>query len=1589
MSSRINTHTSLFPTAYEHVGIVCWDIPMGFKWVNEKTKALKQENPNFVVTLFTLKSTSGVLEDVQDIDQIICLSANPVEAEFQLAELRAEHEWKGWEYFSSSQKKINPKRILLGQLGSYGDCLYATSVAAQIKRDYPESHLTWAIGSIYVDAITNNPFVDEVWEVPISNPQDMPRVWADFTKDVEKKQLKETFDEVFLTQINPGNFKNYDGTVRSSIFRGYPKPITIPVHPVVRLLSEEVVRAQKFVQEHRLFEEEFVIIFEWESRSQQSFVDEQYAVSVAKTITEKIPHAVVILAGKTRLPYVADRVIDGSVLSVRELAEITHWSHLLLGVSSGISWMATSTWAKNIPKVQLLRASTSMYASMAYDARNFGLPADTILEIQDCRSSYVSEIVQSIYCQGFQEARRRYHVEIPIDFTFYLEVIEEGLIRHSQWNEVLESIKHTLTRFGANWQIRDFLHKRVCAGLQKEWASMTLQRQSTIMGHLKDLHIEWSPFATGAPSPISKTTIKQSPGIDHSGTQPTPFYKVTAIVSIFRAERFMQGILDDLLRQTLGPELEIVIIDAASDENERSIIEQYQMQNENIQYVRTGTRVGIYEAWNLGANLARGQYITNANADDRHRPDAFEKMVEILEGNPSVALVYANVAVTENENEVLETATVSGEFRWPDFDPQLLFQVCYIGPQPMWRKELHKRYGYFDPTLKSAGDYEFWLRICRHERFVHLSEILGLYLLSSSGMEHGNQSLSHRESEISRNRYWPSEWGIRPSPMGSFFVKNHDISEPKTMLRNDALVSIIMPTCNRPHMLLLALDSILKQTYENWEVIIVNDGGEDVGSLLSTIDVEGRFVYVRLPKKHERSYARNVGITLAKGKYIAYLDDDDKFLPDHLETLVTCLENSNYETAYTDSYRVFHEKMNGRYVEKRRDVPYSYEFCRDRLLQENFIPILCVMHLRSCFDRIGMFDESLNTHEDWDLWIRMSEGSPFHHINKVTAEFSWRMDGSSTTSSRQDDFVATKARIHDRYGIPSSGRLENVSSLQEWDTSSLEVKAKTFDCSIIIPVFNKVELTQQCLTHLAEVTDTPSYEVIVVDNCSSDGTAEFLASLSGDIQVITNNENRGFAKACNQGARAAKGKHLVFLNNDTIPRAGWLSALVEEIELHESVGVVGSKLLYPDDTIQHAGVVISRLYRTPYHLFQGVSGSFPAVNTRREFQAVTAACMLVRKETFESVSGFDEGFVNGFEDVDLCLKTRQIGKKVIYQPKSCLYHLESQTPGRKDHDRENAKRFIARWEHQWLDDEDLVADQSGCFIRQEAFEGKIRSQLISKQTMAPPAAWQRVVDLQQLLLGRTCQSLVEMTDSQKIGNLLVPVESWPNDIGILEWVGRVCESLHCEQEAVQFWQKLLAIADHPKARLGLARAMLKNGNLDESQKHLDEWKRKFPQREDGWTLQGILFMQREKFFEAKEAFDQSLAFDGVNIKAQVGLGMACLGLEQPAEAWEQFERVLSVDPDNVRAIRCLIQAGTALQQWDILERHLTRFVERNPADCDIRFALAGVQCRTGQVEKANEHLTWLRLIQPEYEGLNDLEAMLGCSQSKGSLVATT
>jgi glycosyltransferase involved in cell wall biosynthesis len=231
-------------------------------------------------------------------------------------------------------------------------------------------------------------------------------------------------------------------------------------------------------------------------------------------------------------------------------------------------------------------------------------------------------------------------------------------------------------------------------------------------------------------------------------------------------------------------------------------------------------------------------------------------------------------------------------------------------------------------------------------------------------------------------------------------------------------VSVIVPTHNRPHLLARAVRSILAQTFQDFEIIVVNDGGQPVEPALRDLDGDGRIHFVSAGRTRGLPGARNLGLRIARGRYVAYLDDDDLFYPEHLETLVATLSAGPCKVAYTDAERLHVKAVGDDLVTVKKDVPYSVDFDRNLLLERNITPVLCVMHERACLTEVGVFDESMGVLEDWELWLRMSARFPFQHVPKVTCGFSWRSDGTGMTNERQELFDVLFTRVRNRYGDP-------------------------------------------------------------------------------------------------------------------------------------------------------------------------------------------------------------------------------------------------------------------------------------------------------------------------------------------------------------------------------------------------------------------------------------------------------------------------------------------------------------------------------------------------------------------------------------------
>jgi hypothetical protein len=347
-------------------------------------------------------------------------------------------------------------RILLGQLGANGDCLYATILARQLRQDHPGGHITWAISSQCIGLLRNNPDVDEVWEVPVSGWDDHAMAWRIFEREALRRYQRREFDLILLSQIWPSHFENYDGTIRPSILRSYGRPITVPIENVICLTDEEIENVNRFVKETDLLDCEHRILFECSSKSGQSFVTPDFAQAVADRIHDALGSATIIFS--THLPMtIRDRRSRyAGNLSLRESAFLTHHCSLFVGCGSGGSVAASSTASKPLPMVQLLSSSTSVFASFAHDFEYFGITDRQIIEITNEKPQYAADCIVSLCQEGFATARERFGERLPLNFHHYVSQIELCLLRDHRYIDAARSLMITARRYGWAKELIDF-----------------------------------------------------------------------------------------------------------------------------------------------------------------------------------------------------------------------------------------------------------------------------------------------------------------------------------------------------------------------------------------------------------------------------------------------------------------------------------------------------------------------------------------------------------------------------------------------------------------------------------------------------------------------------------------------------------------------------------------------------------------------------------------------------------------------------------------------------------------------------------------------------------------------------------------------------------------------------------------------------------------------------------------------------------------------------------------------------------------------------------------------------------------------------
>ncbi len=505
------------------------------------------------------------------------------------------------------------------------------------------------------------------------------------------------------------------------------------------------------------------------------------------------------------------------------------------------------------------------------------------------------------------------------------------------------------------------------------------------------------------------------------------------------------------------------------------------------------------------------------------------------------------------------------------------------------------------------------------------------------------------------------------------------------------LISVLMPVHDPdPRVLEAAIRSVRGQLYPAWELCIADDASTDprIPRLIARHAAEEpRIRTVRRPENGHIARATNDALSLAGGAYAAFLDHDDLLSENALfETARAVRADPELALIYSDEDKV---DRRGRRFEPHFKSGYD----RELLWAQNYVNHLCVVRT-DALRRLGGLRPGFEGSQDHDLLLRLTEGldaSRVRHIPKVL--YHWRAAAGSGTFSDRALARAEEARLRALTEIAARKGARAERGPEGFNRLVRPLPAPPPLVSVIIPTRDRAELLGVVLDGLFARTDYPALEVIVVDNGSTEpATRDLFARHAGDprLRVLPAPGPFNFSELSNRGAAAARGTILLFLNNDIeVLEPGWLTELVA-IASDPEIGAVGAKLLYPDGTIQHGGIVLG-IGGIAGHSHLGLPGSAPGYFARmvlsQEVSAVTGACLAMRAAVFSEVRGFDAAHLAvAFNDVDLCLKIRAAGYRIVWTPHARLVHHESKSRGAEDTPEKRA-RFEAesrvmreRWE---------------------------------------------------------------------------------------------------------------------------------------------------------------------------------------------------------------------------------------------------------------------------------------------------------------------
>ena len=538
---------------------------------------------------------------------------------------------------------------------------------------------------------------------------------------------------------------------------------------------------------------------------------------------------------------------------------------------------------------------------------------------------------------------------------------------------------------------------------------------------------------------------------------------------------------------------------------------------------------------------------------------------------------------------------------------------------------------------------------------------------------------------------------IKDKNYAAWYEKNKVSEEELAIQRNKEfpympLFSILVPVYNTPIPYLREmLDSVRNQTYQKWQLCIANASPDNEEMQRVLADYSAKDVRVRFCNlKENLGIAENTNraFAMAKGEFMGLLDHDDLLAPNALYEIVNALQDHPQADAlYTDEDKVTTD------LDEHFQPHLKPDFNLDLLRSNNYICHFFVVR-RSIVEKTGGFRKEFDGAQDYDFIFRCTENArEVLHVPEIL--YHWRTHKASTAdnpASKMYAFEAGKRAIEAH--LERTGTKGTVSHTQDLGFYRVKYPVQGEPLvSVIIPNKDEKETLQTCLESLKKNTSYQNFEIIIIENNSTtEEIFKYYKELSRDQQIhlLRWGKEFNYSAINNFGVAHARGEYLLFLNNDVKSiEPDWMEEMLGVCQRPE-VGGVGAKLIYPDNTIQHAGCVIG-MGGIAGHMFVDMpadrTGYLHKASLLQDMSAVTAACLMMKKEVFEQAGGFTEELAVAFNDVDLCLKVRKNNHLVVYDPYAKLYHMESKTRGAED-SKEKVRRFQTEIEYMrchWMD----------------------------------------------------------------------------------------------------------------------------------------------------------------------------------------------------------------------------------------------------------------------------------------------------------------